>query len=333
MVWDNGIRDMKREREAVGSGPVKSYKMSSEELEDYLSRNEYKAPRNRDGEKIKQPVQHNSARPNMGSEEQARRTKMRDRGNGPDKQEFLKLIAEGKTIAAAEKEMGLSLNGIYYWVNKWNLKGITPENAKKLLGIAEPVEEQSAALPVALISVPEKVLKELREQIKDYENELARWVQIDSEKSLQLDEMQEDRDNWKQQAELYRSQRNDLENDRNDYIQACTEYEEERLMLLQTIEQASMPKPAVPHDNVNHPAHYTAGGIECIDAIEAAVSDLSGPLAYSTGAAIKYLWRYNRKNGLEDLQKAAWYVNRLIEEVGRLEQARTRANEVARTTA
>ncbi|MGK9252379.1 DUF3310 domain-containing protein [Paenibacillus humicus] len=66
-------------------------------------------------------------------------------------------------------------------------------------------------------------------------------------------------------------------------------------------------------DPVNHPDHYTAGKIECIDAIEAATTGLSGPEAYSTGAAIKYLWRWKKKNGLEDLKKARWYIDRLIQ--------------------
>lgn len=67
-------------------------------------------------------------------------------------------------------------------------------------------------------------------------------------------------------------------------------------------------------DNVNHPAHYTQGGIECIDAIEAAVKGLSGIEAVCTGNAIKYLWRWKQKNGVEDLRKARWYIDRLIEE-------------------
>ncbi|MGF7049134.1 hypothetical protein J2T13_003642 [Paenibacillus sp. DS2015] len=67
-------------------------------------------------------------------------------------------------------------------------------------------------------------------------------------------------------------------------------------------------------DNVNHPVHYTAGDIECIDAIKAAVTGLIGIEAYNTGAAIKYLWSWKKKNGVEDLQKAQWYINRLIEE-------------------
>lgn len=66
-------------------------------------------------------------------------------------------------------------------------------------------------------------------------------------------------------------------------------------------------------DNINHPAHYTQGGIECIDAIEAAVGELSGIEAVCTGNAIKYLWRWRKKNGIEDLKKARWYINRLIE--------------------
>ncbi|CAM4183309.1 DUF3310 domain-containing protein [Paenibacillus alkaliterrae] len=66
-------------------------------------------------------------------------------------------------------------------------------------------------------------------------------------------------------------------------------------------------------DNVNHPAHYTAGNVECIDALEAATEGLTGIEAVCTANAIKYLWRWKRKNGVEDLHKAVWYINRLIE--------------------
>lgn len=66
-------------------------------------------------------------------------------------------------------------------------------------------------------------------------------------------------------------------------------------------------------DNVNHPSHYTRGGIECIDAIEAAVTGLQGIEAVCAGNAIKYLWRWKQKNGVEDLKKALWYIDRLIE--------------------
>jgi len=68
-------------------------------------------------------------------------------------------------------------------------------------------------------------------------------------------------------------------------------------------------------DGIYRPAHYTAGKVECIDAIEAATTGLEGIEAVCTGNVIKYLWRWKRKNGVEDLRKARWYLERLIEEV------------------
>ena len=64
---------------------------------------------------------------------------------------------------------------------------------------------------------------------------------------------------------------------------------------------------------VNHPAHYTAGKIECIDALEAATTGLRGIEAVCTANAIKYLWRHKYKNGIQDLRKAIWYIERLIQ--------------------
>lgn len=69
-------------------------------------------------------------------------------------------------------------------------------------------------------------------------------------------------------------------------------------------------KPKV--DMVNQPPHYTAGDVECIDAIESAVINLTGEEAFCTGTAIKYLWRWKQKNGVEDLKKAQWYINRML---------------------
>lgn len=67
-------------------------------------------------------------------------------------------------------------------------------------------------------------------------------------------------------------------------------------------------------DNVNHPSHYTQGGIECIEALEAATVNLKGIEAVCTANAIKYLWRWKEKNGKEDLKKAIWYIKKFIEE-------------------
>lgn len=68
-------------------------------------------------------------------------------------------------------------------------------------------------------------------------------------------------------------------------------------------------------DMINHPPHYSAGNIECIDAIAEATRNLTGILAVCTGNAIKYLWRWSMKGGVEDLKKANWYINRMIKEL------------------
>ena len=64
-------------------------------------------------------------------------------------------------------------------------------------------------------------------------------------------------------------------------------------------------------DVVNRPQHYQ-GKVECIDAIESAIEGLDGMEAMCTGNAIKYLYRWKRKNGAEDLKKAKWYIERLL---------------------
>lgn len=65
-------------------------------------------------------------------------------------------------------------------------------------------------------------------------------------------------------------------------------------------------------DAVNSPPHYNQGNIECIDAMRSALS-VEEYRGYCRGACLKYLWRSNHKNGLEDLKKCAWYLARLIE--------------------
>ena len=67
-------------------------------------------------------------------------------------------------------------------------------------------------------------------------------------------------------------------------------------------------------DPVNLPAHYTSGGIECIDAMQAAFGD-EAVKDFCLCNAFKYLWRHRQKNGVEDLKKARWYLNRLIREM------------------
>ena len=65
--------------------------------------------------------------------------------------------------------------------------------------------------------------------------------------------------------------------------------------------------------NVDHPNHYQSeSGLEVIDVIKAFTSELSGEEAFCIGNAIKYVCRYSKKNGVEDLEKAKWYIDRAI---------------------
>ena len=67
-------------------------------------------------------------------------------------------------------------------------------------------------------------------------------------------------------------------------------------------------------DLVNHPEHYKAkNGVEAITLIAAFTEDLKGMEAVCTANALKYLCRWHKKNGLEDLKKAQWYLNYLID--------------------
>lgn len=65
-------------------------------------------------------------------------------------------------------------------------------------------------------------------------------------------------------------------------------------------------------DAIN-PSHYKQGKVECIDAIESATVHKTGLEAVCTANVIKYLFRYEAKNGLEDVRKAQWYLNKLID--------------------
>ncbi len=67
------------------------------------------------------------------------------------------------------------------------------------------------------------------------------------------------------------------------------------------------------NDPVNRPSHYTQGGIECIDAIAAALGN-DGFIAFLRGQIIKYTWRLGLKDiATQDAAKAVWYANKLTE--------------------
>lgn len=63
---------------------------------------------------------------------------------------------------------------------------------------------------------------------------------------------------------------------------------------------------------VDHPDHYNAGPVECIDALQSALTpeEFAG---FCKGNALKYIWREQHKGGIESLRKAVWYLERLIQ--------------------
>lgn len=72
---------------------------------------------------------------------------------------------------------------------------------------------------------------------------------------------------------------------------------------------------------VYHPSHYMSEtGLEVIDVIEAFTFDLKGIEAVDTGNILKYVCRWKKKNGLQDLRKAQWYLEHLIEHIENIEK-------------
>lgn len=66
------------------------------------------------------------------------------------------------------------------------------------------------------------------------------------------------------------------------------------------------------NDPVNHPSHYAVGKFECIDVMQA-VFGVDMVKSYCILNAFKYLWRFLRKNGTEDIKKAIWYLSKWVE--------------------
>lgn len=65
-------------------------------------------------------------------------------------------------------------------------------------------------------------------------------------------------------------------------------------------------------DNVNHPPHYEAGKFECID-VMVETQGVETVKGFCIGNAFKYIYRHSNKNGLEDVKKARWYLDKYIE--------------------
>lgn len=81
-------------------------------------------------------------------------------------------------------------------------------------------------------------------------------------------------------------------------------------------EQNEMIEKCAPNDAVHHPEHYTKGAVECIDAIRASMT-VAAYRGYLKGNVLKYIWRYEEKDGVESLEKAQVYLGWLIENIKR----------------
>lgn len=66
------------------------------------------------------------------------------------------------------------------------------------------------------------------------------------------------------------------------------------------------------NDNVNHPSHYETGNFECID-VMIETQGKESVMDFCICNAFKYIYRHNNKNGIEDIKKAKWYLDKYIE--------------------
>lgn len=74
---------------------------------------------------------------------------------------------------------------------------------------------------------------------------------------------------------------------------------------------SKLPKNVLDKDMVNHPPHYE-GAIECIDAMVES-QGVESVMDFCICNAFKYIWRHKKKNNLEDIKKAKWYIDKYIE--------------------
>ena len=213
------------------------------------------------------------------------------------KEEYLRLRLEGKGRTEIQKQyFPNNSNRFYRTLKEWGIREKEDEEKElKRLRDKQPQQINSDQHK----ETAEKMFSQDLQQDLQKDAIVERLNQLLAEKTARIRELEETVNRLK--AEL----------------------DAERAVLLSTIEKAvddSAPGQA-DHDPVSHPAHYTAGKVECIDAIESATVGLTGGAAYCTGDAIKYLWRWHRKGGVEDLKKARWYIDRLIKMAGNEERS------------
>ncbi|MFR9710762.1 DUF3310 domain-containing protein [Paenibacillus sp. MB22_1] len=204
---------------------------------------------------------------------------------------LIEQVAKGETLSSIERAWGMKYNTIHNWVRKWGLKGITAEKAQALLDQTkqpapmepEPEllrEKNTATRPTAEV-----------EMLNKAEREIERLTGEVEKLTTEHDRLLKCQADWNEREEALLQYIDELEAERTDRMAPVTA----------TLEDDS---------SSTQPVHT----IECIEAIEAVTVGLEGAEAYSTGAVIESLWRWKWKNGIEDLKKARWYLDRLIGE-------------------
>lgn len=94
------------------------------------------------------------------------------------------------------------------------------------------------------------------------------------------------------------------------------DYTPERMKIAEEVDSAldkiMLKKSETECSKVNHPIHYNTGSIECIDAM-VETQGKEAVMAFCVCNAMKYIWRHNSKNGVEDVRKAKWYIDKYLE--------------------
>lgn len=267
------------ELKSRGSGPVITYKLSPEELQQYL--HHLASPENK-----KTPFVFPKPKKSDQEKEEAAVAEL-------TREEYLRLRLEGMGRAAIQREhFRNNATKFYRTLKEWGIREKEDEEKElERLRSEQPAADSRVERTDPYQEAASKMFSQPPQQnpLKDEINRLREELAI---KNLRIKELEH----------------------------TVSQLETERDSLLRVVEKAvddNSGSAQDEHDPINRPSHYTAGKVECIDAIEAATVGLTGGAAYCTGNAIKYLWRWSRKGGVEDLRKARWYIDRLIEEAAK----------------
>lgn len=302
--------DREREKASTGSGPVKTYKMSPEEMEDHFARTGTAKATVHVGSKHASIVEPKAA----DQAKDKRRT-----AKEIDKHEVIGLIAQGLSYHKVEEQVGIPKGTLRYRLKKWGLVGLDQIKAKELLG--SPVQpEDTEAQNASLKDYEQKLaewdsLNQELQQLKIERDQLSKQV---AEVQVRLAEVSEDRDNWVEEYAMLDSVYQEVLEDRNNWKLTAQEAKQAIAELEAAASPASDPNSTYEvfrglgvinktADNVNSPAHYTQGGIETIDYIRAKLTPEEF-VGYCKGNVLKYVSRAQHKGGLEDLRKAGKYI-------------------------